>query len=55
MKNRAYLILMLFLGFGTGLTSGWSIERVPVWDRFEVAFESQNSYENPLYDITEFY
>ena len=55
MKNSVSLILMLLLGFETCLAQGRSMETVPVWDRFEVAFESQNNYENPLYDISEFF
>ncbi len=28
---------------------------VPVWDRFEVVLESSTAYENPLYEVPEFY
>ena len=55
MKYSSSLILVLLFFFGTGLSSVWSMESVPVWDRFEVTFESQNMYENPLYEISEFY
>ena len=55
MKNILSLVFMLVLGIGSCLAQGRGMVRVPVWDRFELAFESQNNYENPLYDISEFY
>ncbi len=55
MKNIASLVFLLVLGIGTSLAQDRNMEIISVWDRFEVAFESQNTYENPLYEISEFY
>jgi hypothetical protein len=31
------------------------VEEVPIWDRFEIQLVSESTYQDPLYDINEFY
>jgi len=31
------------------------VPQVPVWDRFELSLQSQNLYDNPLYDVRAFF
>jgi hypothetical protein len=55
MRIRTHLIWILLCCFGAAYSMGKRLESVSIWDRFEAAFESQKAYENPLYDLSEFY
>lgn len=59
MVNRiSCLCLLAFLGFEVFADGAKIYDPVPAWDRFEIQLESQLesqlSYANPIYDITEF-
>ena len=43
--------LLLILCASSLLTVAAGIEKVPIWDRFELRLIGEAAYENPIYDV----
>ena len=51
----AVILSTLPVGSLSTLPVGSRVAEVPIWQRFEVALESDTDYKNPLYDVPEFF